>query len=366
MNTRATLAVVRKDAMEIVLNRSALVTVLSPIFLAFLFAALNALLGAKSSPVLIYNPDGSDVERIILDSPLPDIALIRAASAEQVAAAFSGSNSVYALGLAVPPGYEAARREGTGPALTLYLNGDDVDPATGRLISGALAGYGIPTAGTAPVVTLVTVNPQPPQPRLGLGAYLTMFGLVSSFIVGAAVVAGLLLEEKEKETWRLLLVPPATLADVVVGKLLVGLGYQLLVMLVVLAIQGGYVGAVGLVLVFGLLGSLLGLALGLLFGSLAKNTSAFGAFVALVSAAYTVPALFVGPLGQALRNSSLVQAMQWLPTYYLARGILDALESRITTGDTPLDLAVGAGCAALVFGAALWSLRRLAADMEAT
>ena len=362
MSARATLAIVRKDAVEIVLNRSALITVLSPIFIAVLFATLNALLSGKTTPVLVYNPGGSAVERVILDSPLPNVALTRAASAEQVAAAFASSSSAYAIGVAVPPDFDTALRQGAHPPVALYLNGADVDPATGQLLAGALAGY---AAGPVTAVKVVRLNPQALSAPVGLGSSLAMCGLVSSFIVGAAVVAGLLLEEKEKETLRLLMASSASFADVVAGKLLVGLSYQLLLVLVVLAIQGGYVGEVGVVLVFSLLGSLLSLALGLLFGSLAKNTGAFGAFIALASAFYTVPALFVGPLGQALRDSPLVRALQIFPTYYLARGLLDAMEGRATPNTTLLEVIVIAGCTALVFGAALWSLRRETVRMGA-
>jgi len=361
LNARATLAIARKDAVEIVLNRSALVTVLSPIFIALLFAALNVLLSGKTTPVLIYNPSGSAIEHVVLDSPLPNVALTRAASAEQVAATFASSSSSYALGLAVPPDYDAALRQGIHPPLALYVNGADVDSATGQLMAGALAGY---AASSTTSVRVVTLNPRPPEASASLGSYLAMFGLVSSFIVGAAVVAGLLLEEKEKDTLRLLMTSRASFADVVAGKLLVGLGYQMTLVLLVLAIQGGYTGAMWLVLFFGLLGSLLSLALGLLFGSLAKNTGVFGAFIALVSAFYTVPALFVGPLGQALRDSSLVRATQIFPTFYLAHGILAALGG---AGPRAVlsDIAVIATCTLLVLGVALWSLRRESAAMGA-
>ncbi|HEV8190451.1 MAG TPA: ABC transporter permease, partial [Ktedonobacterales bacterium] len=171
---------------------------------------------------------------------------------------------------------------------------------------------------------------------------------------------GLLIEEKEKKTLRMLMVSSASWADIIAGKLLVGLGYQLVLAAVVLAVTRGFAGQVPLVLLYVLLGSLLSLALGLLFGSIFKTTSAAGAFSGMVSFLYIVPVFFVGSFGQALGNNVFGQAMKLVPTYYLADGVINALQDRATTALATFDLAVVVGCIVALFIAAVWALRRQA------
>jgi ABC-2 type transport system permease protein len=45
MHLRPTLAVARKDALDVLLNKSTLIMLLTPVFIAILFAVLSGLLG---------------------------------------------------------------------------------------------------------------------------------------------------------------------------------------------------------------------------------------------------------------------------------------------------------------------------------
>lgn len=113
--------------------------------------------------------------------------------------------------------------------------------------------------------------------------------LLTSISVGISLVSTLLVEEKEKRTLRLLLVSPASITDVVLAKLLVGVVYQFVLSLVVLAVLHGFVGNLPLVLLFVLLSSLFGLALSLLAGSIFHTTSGLGGFLGIVSLLFIIP-----------------------------------------------------------------------------
>lgn len=192
------------------------------------------------------------------------------------------------------------------------------------------------------------------------GAFYALLSLTTCLVVGTSMMPNLLVEEKETKTLWMLLVSPASLADVVAGKLLVGLVYQLLLAVVVLVVQHAFVGEVPLVLFFTLLGSCLGIAVGLLIGSIFKTVTAGGAFTGVIALLYIFPALFVGPFGQYFQNDALARAMPALPTYYLADGLLAALQSQATPGATLLDASIVLLTALVFFAIAAWMLWRQA------
>ena len=172
----------------------------------------------------------------------------------------------------------------------------------------------------------------------------------------------MLAEEKEKKTLRMLMVTPASFADVVIGKLLVGLGYQLLLTIVVVGIQGGYIGQIPLVLLFVLLGSCFSVSLGLLAGSLFQTTTTAGMFSGTVSSfIYIVPIFFVGFISQIVGNTPFTPLIKVLPTYYIADGVTKALQNSATWSNLLLDVSVVIASILLLLAVATWGLRRQAA-----
>ena len=159
-----------------------------------------------------------------------------------------------------------------------------------------------------------------------------MAALLGSLLVGTGLVPNLLVEEKEKKTLRMLMVSPASFADVIVAKLLVGLFYQFLLALVAIAITGGFGigGQIPQLLVFTLLGSLFSISVGLLIGSIVNTTNAAGASGGAMSFLYVLPLFFVGPLAQLLGSSPVTQLIKILPTYYIADGAANAVTNAKT------------------------------------
>src|SRR5260221_900786 len=106
MHPRSILAIARKDALDILLNKTTLSLLLTPIVLALLFLLIANLLGSHTTNALIYDPGKSSVEQV-LKSAYSDLKITYANSPGDVAAAFgpdgSHKTTSYALGLAVPP-----------------------------------------------------------------------------------------------------------------------------------------------------------------------------------------------------------------------------------------------------------------------
>jgi ABC-2 type transport system permease protein len=369
MHTRNILAIARKDALDIILNKTTLFFLFTPILVAVLFAIIGSLLSSKNSStsLLIYNPGHSGIEQYV-SATFKGVPIVHAATAEDVASAFgpqgSHKNISYEFGLVVPSDFDSSVRAGNHPQVHLYVNQNNIDINGSQLLVYTFSDYarGL-TNPRAPIsVSITSINPpvvsdpiQDYTRRYAMGA------LVYSLTIGISFVPGLLVEEKEKKTIRMLMVSPASWGDIVAAKLLVGLAYQLIVSAAVLVIVGGFVGQVPLVLFFTLLGSCFGLVMGLFFGSLLQTNGTVGTFVGLVSIAYTLPVLILGPLYSVLQDTPFAQAVKVLPPYYIADGILKAMLNQATWGNILLDIVLVVGCTALLFLASIWSLRRQSA-----
>ncbi len=92
MHPRSILAIARKDALDILLNKTTLSLLLTPIVLALLFLLIANLLGSHTTNALIYDPGRSSVEQV-LKSAYSDLKITYANSPGDVAAAFGPDGS---------------------------------------------------------------------------------------------------------------------------------------------------------------------------------------------------------------------------------------------------------------------------------
>lgn len=368
MHPRLILAIARKDALDILLNKATLSILVSPILLALLFLGIGSLLGSKTTNVLIYNPGKSGVEQV-LKSAYQDIKITYANSPDTVSNAFGPDgthrNAAYAVGLVVPLDFESSLRTGGHPQLHLFINGDVLSNQQRVLLQGAIANYSRNIASPQPPASITVATINPPK-VIDTGAYdvSIMYSctlLLISFYAGTSIVPGILAEEKERKTLRMLMVTPVSFTDVVLGKLLVGLSYQIVLTLTVVGIEGGYMGQIPLILFFTLLGSCFSVSLGLLAGSLFQTTSTAGMFSGITSMIYIAPIFFVGLFYQLLGDTPFTPFIKVLPTYYLADGVTKALESVATWSNLWVDVSVVVGSIVLLLAIATWGLRRQAA-----
>jgi ABC-2 type transport system permease protein len=366
MHLRPILAIARKDALDILLNKTTLVLLATPIMLAVLFAVIGGLIGTKTNNILAYDPSGSGVEQV-LGTAFAHPRITYASSPDAVSAAFGQDgahrSSPYALGIVLPANFEASLRAGQRPQISLYFNGDELSIQDRALLLRAVTDYARTVASPQPpiAITAATINPPSASPAVDITMFYALAAVLSSLLVGTSLLPGMLIEEKEKKTLRVLMVSPASWGDIVVGKLLVGLGYQLVLAGVVLGLTHGFVGQVPLVLLFTALGSCFSVALGALLGTLFKTTSAAGAASGMLSFLYVVPVFAVGTFGQLLQGSPLVQLVRALPTYYLADGTYNALHTPGASVGMALDEAIMLGSVVALIVLAAWALRRQAA-----
>ena len=360
IHLRTTLAIARKDALNILVNKATLIMLLTPVMIAILFAVISGLIGSQPVKLLIYNPEHSRISQVV-SRTLPSSQVTLANSPDEVNSEFAqGKSPSYALGMVVPPGFDASLSRGEHPQLTLYFNDNQMNEMQRQLVVQTITDYAYSVSHAQPpvIITPMTSNTFIFTFNLDLSTFYVAMALLTSISVGISLVSTLLVEEKEKKTLRMLLVSPATLTDVAMGKLLVGVGYQLVLSVVVMALLHGFVGNLPLVLLFVLLITCFGLAISLLAGSVFHTTSGVGGFLGIVSLLFVIPAVFVGPLGTIFGNNLLLDVLHLLPTYYMADGLLNALQNEGTIGSAFLDLGVTIAGAVVCLSVAVWLLHR--------
>jgi len=365
MHLRSVLAIARKDAIDILVNKSTMTVLILPIALAILFLFMGKLIGGHTTNMLVYNPGHSQVVQVV-SGAFSSVKITEASSPDDVTAAFGPNgthkDSPYDVGLIVPADFDHALQTGGHPQISLYTNGsNNIDQHQNMLLQAAIINYARQVANPQAPLELTSAMINPPQEKNVenmLGNYYGAVSLVVSFMVGLTLMPGLLIEEKEKKTLRMLMVTPASFTDVILGKLLIALGYQLALSLIALAIQNGFIGQVPLVLLYALLGSCFSLALGLLLGCIFSTASAAGAAGGLVFFIYIVPAIFAGPLGTLLVNNPIAQVVKVLPPYYMAEGVYNAMQSQGSLSSNLLDIGIIAGSTLVFLLVAAWLLRR--------
>lgn len=367
MHPRMIWAIARKDFLDIWLNKSALAGLVFPIILSLIWLLIGNLVGSSKSSILVYNPGNSPLAQAIAQV-FPGAETLQAGSAAEVESAFGTDGakvkSAYSVGLVIPPDFESALRAGSLPPISLYLNGSMVNEQTQALLQAGIFNYARAIANPQPPVKVNTIVINPPKTS-NAGAILKLvylpMALLASLMVGITFIPQLLLEEKERKTLRMLLVSPASFSDILVGKLLVVLVFQLATTAVVLAILGGFTGEVPLVVLYLVLGTIFSLSSGLLFGALFSSAQAASTVSGFVAFIYIISGIFVGQLGELMGRSPVQQVVRLIPSYYLAEGVVNASQKVGSVGSNLLDISVVVGSSLIFLVVSTWALRRQSA-----
>ena len=272
MHAKYIWAVARKDALDLWKNKATLGGLLSPIMMALIYLLITKVFGGMSTDILLYNPGNSTIVQAVTNA-FTDAIIIPADSAAQVTDSFPanlGKDGLkYTVGVIIPADFDAQLGTGNTPIIQMYFDGKKVMSSTQMLIQTSLINACRAISSPQPPVTVqaIDVNPSTSKnPGEDIAKIYVPIILLISLIVGITFMPALLIEEKEKRTLRMLMTTPASFADVLFGKLAVVLVYQIILTMIVLAIQNSFTGQVGLVVLYAVLGGCFSISLGLLIG----------------------------------------------------------------------------------------------------
>jgi ABC-2 type transport system permease protein len=355
MNRRAILAIAGKDIVDAVRNLYVLFGIVFPVATWLLFrllmpSAADFTLGSLA----VFDPGDSRLVVQLSTDPLIE-RIIKVSSVDELTAVV---RSEAVGGLVLPADFDSALAAARAPEVTLLYNGKRGGGelnALRRLVEGELR----EAAGLPPAFRLVERDAyaglSAPQGReAGLQTfYLLMLLVMGLAMTGTFVVPTLLVEEKEKHTLKAILAAPASYADVVAGKALVGLFYALLGAVLLLVLNDGLQGDLAPLALGVVLGALTLVEVGLLLGAVCGNAGQVNTWSSVAMLVVIGPSLTVG----MQMPEGVLTFMRLLPTYYVTQLIG---QSQGLAADTGFAECVAALCAyaAVLFAAIVWFLRR--------
>jgi ABC-type Na+ efflux pump permease subunit len=261
------------------------------------------------------------------------------------------------IGLDLPADLDRRVAEGGPATLAAYtaywIPQEKVDELV-RLAEGELSYY----AGTPVRVALEGTRVYPQDPGApGSGFMISVAVVMVVTLTGVVTVTHLILEEKRTRTIDALRVSPATPAQLVLAKALVGGVYCLLGVGVVYALNGAYVMRWDAALLAALLGSAFGATLGTLLGLLFETQQQVTLWGFMLMSVLLLPTFFIAEA--ELLPAGLVDPLRWLPTSLTAWLVRASFAPAAPLG--PALLRTGALAAEVAVLAALgaWRVRAL-------
>jgi len=346
-------AIVHKDMLDAIKNKTILTTLLSVLFVVVAYYLLPSLEDGERLPRLaLYDAGDSHVVTRLESSDAFDLVDLPSLAALED---YLGDQDHPTLGVTLPADLD----QHTAPGQALQLDGyiihwltpdavtetrtffeTQLTALVGRPVRIDLAGHTLYTdADSTGRVFLAAA---------GMVITMTMLGLF--------VTPHLMLEEKESRTMDALLVSPANTYHVIAGKALAGLCYCLLAIAAPLALNHALITHWGLALLVALSGTLVTVGLGLLIGSLASAKQQITLWTSIFVQILLFP-MFLSLMDDLLPQG-LIAAMRWIPTVAMSRALRWSFSQRVPAGPLGLELARVLGSAALVLAVLAWHLRR--------
>lgn len=355
MNLTIVSAIARKDVVDAIRHRYLLTALVTPLFVALLFRVLlpGGGTGDKLLTVVVHDAGSSGLVAELRQTP--QISVVLADSADATAGEVERIDATG--GFVVPAGFDADLAANKQPQLTIYLNNKKsvLERAAFRRMLDQLVRSFAKQPEPARLVW-VDVDKDTNDPIRGfarLDQMLLPLLLILTFgMTGAFVVPLLIVEEKEKRTLDFLLSSPASLNEIIAGKALTGVVYTLLIAGLLLGINRQSIQNWPLTLLIIVVGLLFVVGVGLVLGSVLKNTMQVNTWASLVLILLMAPSFpSIGLTGW------FDKLMRVIPTYYLSEALKLSMAGTVSS-QLWVYLAVLLACTVIVFFAAAWALHR--------
>lgn len=347
-------AVAAKDVADAIKNRAIASVILGVTFLILSAQALPLLLKLDTTPrVIIYDAGDS---RLVAELSSTDRLNVQEVPSRQEMEVALGEGSEAVLGLVIPSDFDQTLESGSPANLDGYFvhwvsrsEADEVEAAVEQQIA-ELAGQ--------PVHISTEGNVVYPRPDSDGRPYMIALSLVATIIsIGMVMVPYLILEEKETRTIDALMVSPASVNQVVIGKALAGSVYCLASGGVVLLLNLSMITHWGLMILTVFCGALLAVSLGLLMGSLFDNMQNMSLWLVLPMIVLLIPLFLINTMSQSW-PAILRAALPWVPSVSLSKVIRISMSNNVPVPEVLLNLGGVVGSAVLLLAVVAWILSR--------
>ena len=346
--------VASKDIVDSLRNKLILSLILGMGFMLLMPKAMGLMLVPPETPVLVYDPGESRLTTQLDDSDQVRVQRVRSlAELEQVIGSMGFGLGVQ-FGLAVPDDFDQVLEAGGQPKLDGYV------AWANRIKAPQLkADFEAQIEELVGRPVRITVEDNIVYPPSDSGLWLLMVTVTPVIVIlmmGIQLVPALLFEEKQTKTMSALLVSPASISQVVVGKALTGLFYVVVSASVVFAINWAGVVHWDVVLLFVLGVGVFSVGVGLVLGSFFERQQDVVGLTMLLIVVF-IGALFVNMLN--LDIPAVVQAMlPWVPSVALAEIIRFVFLESTLWAQVWTNLGGLLGISAPLYAVVVWKVRR--------
>lgn len=343
-----------KDILDAIRNRLVISLILGLAFMLSMPRVMSWMLDPPYTTVLVYDPGNSDLVLELENSPQFQVSQARSIEELKKTIGSMGFGLGIEVGVVVPADFDQMISAAGQPELDGYVSwtnrakADEFQSDYERQFSDLLGqtvhlnfegNIAYPSRDTALL--------------LGI-AVITSVTLI--LIMGIQLVPNLLFEEKQTKTMEALLVSPATIRQVVVGKALAGLFYILVIVGVVFAFYYSAVvhweAAILAMIGCGAFSVAVGLVLGSFFE---RQQDVIGLMMLLVL-------IFVGAMFVYMVNvqvpSFLEAIIPWIPSVTLAKIIFASFLESVPWAEIYWDLGSVLGISAVLYAIVIWKVRR--------
>ena len=347
-------SIASKDIVDSLRNKLIISLILGMGFMLLMPKVMGMMLVSPETPVLVYDPGDSRLTTELEDSDHYQVQRVRSTAEVEQVIGSTGFGLGVEFGLAVPGDFDQVLDAGGQPELNGFVAWANRNKAP--QLKADLEKQIAELVGQ-PVQIKVEGNIVYPPSDSGLWLLMvTITPVIVILMMGIQLVPALLFEEKQTKTMEALLVSPASISQVVVGKALAGLFYVMVAASVVFVINWAGVvhWEVVLLFVFGI--GVFGVGVGLVLGSFfERQQEVIG--LTMVLMVDLIGALFAKMLN--LDIPAVFQALlPWVPSVALAKIIQFVFLENVSWREIVTNLGGVLAFSMLLYALVVWKIRR--------
>jgi ABC-2 type transport system permease protein len=316
---------------------------------------LGLIIQPPYTQIVVYDPGGSSLGETLSSSP--DFGVSKAISMDELQKTIGnmGFGLGAEIGIEIPLEFDQYFESEENPKINGYVSWANRTKAAGlkQEMETAL----LELTGK-PIVVIIDGNIISPPKEIGLLVGLvTMFAVTIILTIGVILVPTLLLEEKQSRTLDALLVSPANISQIVIGKAIAGFFYIFVTAVIIYLIYWTGVVHWGITGLFVIGAGLFSVAVGLLFGILFNNQQEMTGWLSFIMILIS-GSIFIELIN--LEVSNLIEVLlQWLPPVALAKLFWASFSTQVQFSQVWINFAITLFVSSLLYGYIIWRIKQL-------
>jgi ABC-type Na+ efflux pump permease subunit len=344
----------RKDIVQGLKNKNILVLFFSVAFIIIFYNALPSLSAAKRPPSLyIYDAGNSALTGRLEESSEFAVRADFPSEEEMIRRLALGDSPE--LGLVIPADYDSRAASGDAPPLrgivAYWLGAKDVAGLKSKAEEEIAAVW-----GTGVSITIDENVVYGPVDDEGAGTQASMALIFSLAMIGISLVPHLMFDEKQARTLEVLLVSPASEAQIAAGKMLAGLFYSGTVAVLAVIVNHSLIVHWGLFLVILAVFATFCISMGLILGTAMESRAQFAVWAWVIILPLFMPVVLY--LLRELVPDAVMQLLPVIPSVSAYLALRYVFAQPITLGAPLLWLGWILLCTGVELGIVSWLLRR--------